>query len=84
MLLFSSAFAATDYLRTCTPGIAGQLKVETLPESAQSWISSGLQAVYWTVAHVAPNSFRSPSRAWQNLPKAISRKSGPTIAPHVW
>jgi serine/threonine protein kinase len=45
MLLFSSPFAATDYLRaTSTPGAVRQLKVETLPESVQSWLSLGLQA----------------------------------------
>jgi hypothetical protein len=45
MLLFSSPFAASDYLRaTGTPGAVRQLKVETLPESAQSWLSLGLQA----------------------------------------
>ena len=45
MLLFSSPFAASDYLRaTGTPGTVRQLKVETLPQSAQSWLSLGLQA----------------------------------------
>jgi hypothetical protein len=45
MLLFSSPFAASDYLRaTCTPATVRQLKVETLPESARSWLSLGLQA----------------------------------------
>src|SRR5450631_1652342 len=45
MLLFSSPFAASDYLRASgTSGTVRQLKVDTLPESAQSWISSGLQA----------------------------------------
>jgi hypothetical protein len=45
MLLFSSFFAASDYLRaTGTSGTVRQLKVETLPVSAQSWLSLGLQA----------------------------------------
>jgi len=45
MLLFSSAFAANDYLRaTGTQGTAHQFKVDTLPESAQSWLSFGVQA----------------------------------------
>jgi hypothetical protein len=45
MLLFSSPFAASDYLgATGTPGSVHQLKVETLPELARSWLSSGLQA----------------------------------------
>jgi hypothetical protein len=45
MLLFSSPFAGSDYLRaTGTPGTVRQLKVEKLPESAQSWLSSGVQA----------------------------------------
>ena len=44
MLLFSSSFAATDYLRaTGTPATIGQLKVEDLPKIAQSWLSLGLQ-----------------------------------------
>jgi hypothetical protein len=44
MLLFSSPFAASDYLRaTGTPGTVHQLKVETLPQLAQSWLSLGLQ-----------------------------------------
>ncbi len=45
MLLFSSPFAASDYLRaTGAPGTVHQLKVETLPELAQSWLSLGLRA----------------------------------------
>jgi len=45
MLLFSSPFAASDYLRaTRTTAAVGQLKVEKLPESAQSWLSLGLLA----------------------------------------
>jgi len=45
MLLFSSPFGAADYLRAMgMPGKVGQLKVETLPESAQSWLSSGVQS----------------------------------------
>jgi hypothetical protein len=44
MLLFSSPSAATDYLRsTGTAGDIGQLKVETLPNFAQSWLSLGVQ-----------------------------------------
>jgi hypothetical protein len=43
MLLFSSLFAATDYLRaTGARGTAHQFKVDTLPESAQSWLSFGV------------------------------------------
>jgi hypothetical protein len=44
MLLFSSPFAASDYLRAI--GILGktvQFKVETLPERVQSWLSAGVQ-----------------------------------------
>jgi len=45
MLLFSSPFAVLDYLRaTGTAGAVGQLKVEKLPEAAQSWLALGLQA----------------------------------------
>jgi hypothetical protein len=45
MLLFSSPFAANDYLRaTSTAGTVRQIKVETLPELAQSWLSLGPQA----------------------------------------
>jgi len=45
MLLFSSLFAATEYLRaTGTPGTVGQLKVEALPERARAWLSAGVQA----------------------------------------
>jgi hypothetical protein len=45
MLLFSSPFAASDYLRaTHTAGTVRQIKVEALPELAQSWLSSGAQA----------------------------------------
>jgi hypothetical protein len=44
MLLFSSPFAASDYLRaTCTAGTVRQIRVETLPELAQSWLSLGPQ-----------------------------------------
>jgi hypothetical protein len=45
MLLFSSIFAATDYLRaTGTTGGTGQLKVEALPGLAQTWMTVGLEA----------------------------------------
>lgn len=45
MLLFSSPFAATDYLRaTQTIGGTGLLKVDALPGSARSWIGAGLEA----------------------------------------
>jgi hypothetical protein len=45
MPLFSSQFAASDYLRaTRTSAAVGQLKVEKLPELAQSWLSLGLQS----------------------------------------
>jgi hypothetical protein len=45
MLLFSSLFAACDYLRaTRTAGKVLKFKVETLSQSAQSWLASGLQA----------------------------------------
>jgi hypothetical protein len=45
MLLFSHPFAANDYLRAKgTPGSARQLRVETLPESARSWLSLGVEA----------------------------------------
>ena len=45
MLLFSSPFAASDYLRaTHTSGTVGQIKVETLPKLAQSWLQAGVQA----------------------------------------
>ena len=45
MLLFSSPFAASDYMRaTGTPGSVGQIKVEALPELARSWLSAGVQA----------------------------------------
>lgn len=44
MLLFSSSFAAADYLRaTDTRATVGQLKVEELPKLAQSWLSRGIQ-----------------------------------------
>lgn len=44
MLIFSSPFAARDYLRSI--GMAGtvlQFKVETLSQTAQSWLDSGLE-----------------------------------------
>jgi hypothetical protein len=45
MLLFSHPFAANDYLRaTGVTGTVSQLKVETLPESVQRWISLGVHA----------------------------------------
>ena len=45
MLLFSSPFATTDYLRaTGTQGTVGQCRVDALRELAQSWIASGVQA----------------------------------------
>jgi hypothetical protein len=44
MLLFSSPFAASDYLRaTSTQSTAGQFNVQALPELTQSWLSSGIQ-----------------------------------------
>jgi hypothetical protein len=44
MLLFSTPFAAADYLRaTGTSGTVEQLKVEALPERAQLWLSAGVQ-----------------------------------------
>jgi len=44
MLLFSHPFGAADYLRaTATSGRIGQLKVETLSQSAQSWLTAGAQ-----------------------------------------
>jgi hypothetical protein len=59
MLLFSSPFAANDYLRaTGTPGSVGQLKVETLSELARSWLSLGLQAA---VIDRCPRCALSPS-----------------------
>ena len=46
MLLFSSTFAATDYLRAMrTTGGTGLLKVEALPGCAQSWMAAGHDAV---------------------------------------
>ena len=45
MLLFSTPFAASDYLRaTGTQGKVGQLKAEMLPPLAQSWLSMGVQS----------------------------------------
>jgi hypothetical protein len=44
MLLFSHPFAVNDYLRaTGTTGSALQLQVETLPKSARSWLSLGVE-----------------------------------------
>jgi hypothetical protein len=44
MVLFSSPFAANDYLRaTGTPGTVGQLQVKALPKIAKSWFSAGVQ-----------------------------------------
>ena len=42
MLLFTTPFAAQDYIRaTGTGANVGQLKVESLPEPARMWLSSG-------------------------------------------
>ena len=44
MLLFSTTFAATDYLRaTGTNGTVRQLKVDALCQCAQSWLASGVE-----------------------------------------
>ncbi|HEY1755225.1 MAG TPA: hypothetical protein VGG72_07490 [Bryobacteraceae bacterium] len=44
MLLFTSSFAANDYLRaTSTVGAVGQFRVESLPSLAKSWISQGVE-----------------------------------------
>jgi hypothetical protein len=56
MLLFSSPFAARDYLRaTGAAGSVGQLEVEALPKSAQSLLSAGLQTAVLDRCPRCPN-----------------------------